>query len=409
MRGFYDYWWLEEPWRYAIDKRDDRQWLVAALQDYDLQLRDAYALNLLRKCLTGRSDIRYRYARAWTIGNDEPLPPGQDVVFLARPKLFGLSGFGACARPIERFMCGRIIDPPERRTGDTICYGDRQFTRRRLGEWTEDYRRYDRDYGVFAYRTEEIDGERRQLIALAGLGGLATLLLAVVLAHPRLRRELAQQARCIAPLNARRHRPQEWIEVLIRFELDDASKLDDLLNTLEESLHRPRYEESTFHFKSQVEVVAVSTGAGGREIRYNDASDLADIMLELRPVGGRNGGRLRRIDDGRLIDLPHMRCVLLNRLVVDPDAPVEQLCAELEQERLPGETPEDPHGALRKLVWDLNNDLEPLLGIRPVQKSSKLQRYVLVGVRVEMKRETMPDARNQEGVRPATRVDRAPL
>jgi len=397
MRGFLDYLPLEEPWRRGIIKRVDRQWRVATLRDHDIRTRDGPALELVKKCLGDRSDIRYSYVQAWTAGDDEPLaqaqddeslPPGEDVVFLGRPKLFGwwpCLGIGKCARRFEQVMCGRVFDHPDGRAGDTIRYGNRRFSRHSIDEPAPGYRRYDSDYAVFVYRTLKIDGELRQAIALAGLGALGTLLLLVVLAHPRLRSELARQARRIAPLSAGRHKPEEWIEVLTRFEVRDRRRLGNLLNMLEESLRCPRHEESTFDFfLSQVEAVAVATRDGGREIRFSDPSDLAKIALELQPFSGRKGGGLRRVDDGRSIDLPHMRFALLHQLVTVPDSSPEQLCEVLEQERSRGETAEDPDGALRKLVHDLNNDLEPLVGSRPVQKCPKRLRYVLTGVRVEI-------------------------
>lgn len=377
MRGLHHYIWLEEPWRDAFVRIPDRRLLVAALYDKDYRLRDAYAHEILCKCLTGRSDVRYEFARAYGIGPPgDPPPAGDDFLFLGRAKPYTGSLWGEVAMRLEGRMCGRFLDPTTGLAADTIRYGKRQFTRREIDGSTPQWRRCDRDYAVFMYREEEVTGDRRRLAALAGLGSLGTLLLTAALAHPPLRRQLACQARAIAPLTVR-HRPNEWVEVLIGFRLRDHTYLDGLLARLEEVLSSRSTQSLTEIFEAKVEVVAVSTGNDTCGIYFND---VPDIHLELRPFGdGRRGGLLRRLDTNRAIKLPPLRAALLRELARAPEqATVEALCRVRAGERDRRGT----QGALRKLVHNLNNDLERLLDARPIRFDRKLHRYICDGVRV---------------------------
>ena len=76
----------------------------------------------------------------------------------------------------EREAHGRFNDPADLQTGDSITYGRHLFSRRELdGELDVRQRRFDRDYGVLLYRSREVQGCDRDLVAICGLGPLGTL------------------------------------------------------------------------------------------------------------------------------------------------------------------------------------------------------------------------------------------
>jgi hypothetical protein len=382
MRGHYTFDYLDNPWRDLFERDPNRRWLVGSPIDFDYNLRDAYAHYVVRSQLTARPDVRYVYSRAYGIsppGN--PPAPGDDHLYLGRPKLHMGSLWGDPARLLEGQMYGRFLDPPTGQVADTIRYGSRLFTRRHILGSTLLWRRYDRDYAVLMYREQQFHGEGRRLAALAGVGSLGTLLLSAALAHPLLRRQLAHQARAVAPLTIR-HRPTESIEVLIGFHLRQPTDLDVLLMRLDEILASPTSVSWTDTFEAKVEVVAVSTGNGQHAVFFND---LPGIALELSPLGeGRQGGLLRRLDTNGAIELTWLRTAVLREMALEPEqASIEALCRVLDRERPPGKAPRKPREALRKQICDLNRDLQRLqLDDDPIRYDRKVRRYIYHNVRV---------------------------
>src|SRR5437867_4242368 len=59
-----------------------RKWMVATLLNGDVDLRDAYALLLLKERLHGWRTVTYRYVRAWATEVSAPLPPDVDLLFI---------------------------------------------------------------------------------------------------------------------------------------------------------------------------------------------------------------------------------------------------------------------------------------------------------------------------------------
>jgi hypothetical protein len=322
------------------------------------------------------------YSRAYGIsppGN--PPAPGDDYLYLGRPKLHMGSRWGDPARLLEGHMRGRFLDPPTGQAADTIRYGARLFTRRHIPGSTQLWRRYDCDYAVLMYREQHFHGEPRRLAALAGVGSLGTLLLSTALAHPLLRRQLARQARAVAPLTVR-HRPTESTEVLIGFCLRQPTDLDDLLMRLDEILSSPSTPSWTDTFEAKVEAVAVSVGDGQHAVFCND---LPGIALELSPLGeGRQGGLLRRLDTNGAIELTWLRTAVLRELALEPErGSIDALCRVLERERPADSRPEEPREALKKLVCDLNRAMQRLqLDRGAIRFDRKMQRYICHNVRV---------------------------
>src|SRR5262249_28725344 len=138
-----------------------------------------------------------------------------------------------CGERLEGRMKGKFIEPAPGFPANTISYEGRRYTRREMADSTPEWRRYDRDYAVLVYRQAEVPGEPRRLAALAGIGSLGTLLLTTSLAHAPTRALLAQQARALAPLRDGVHRPSEWLEVLVGFQLREPSYLENLLSRLD--------------------------------------------------------------------------------------------------------------------------------------------------------------------------------
>jgi hypothetical protein len=321
----------------------------------------------VRRLLANRTDILCTFARAHGIRPGDPPARGDDYIVVGRPKLIA-SSYRA-ARRLEGGMYGEFVDSPTGSSGDTIWYGGRRFTQHEIAQSTPEWRRYDRDYGVFMYREEDFGGEERRLAALAGLGSLGTLLLTASLAHPPLCAQLARQANAIAPLTPL-HQPNVRVEVLVGFTLHEPAHVDGLVPRLNDVLELGRRQSLADIFSATVEAVAVCGGDGKKQVFLNE---LPGIQLDLRPRdGGRGGGLLQRLDTGRTITVSPDRFDLLRALADHPDPPIDALCRVLARKR----------GTLRKLVSDLNDDLEPFLGARPVRCDRKVKRVVCDGVRV---------------------------
>ena len=378
-----NYAWLENFWRDCIRPRRGRRWEVATLIDGDVALRDGYAHSLIRGCLRDRSDVDFRYIRAWSVYDDpDPLPPNVDVLFVGRPKPFAASRLGVLARRLEgKNMYGRFIDPNTGQTGNSVGYGPprggRFFTQHELEEPFGRYCRCDRDYGILMLRREGVGEDTRTLVAIAGLGALGTLLLTVILTDDTRRRRLIEQAGALAPLG-RHHLPRQGIEICVRVQVPDEEQLTTLLNGLSSGA-------PAFDFR--VDAVAVAMEDGKRDVRIRAARS-THVELQTGDASGR-GGHVRLAHTGQPVALSARRFALLRRLVEAPDqATKDALCRHLGlMKKRRGGRAQPNYATLQKLVFDLNKNLKKdhAVGernLRLVYFDRKKGRYVLDGAAV---------------------------
>lgn len=331
-----DYLWLRDFWQKLIAPRPGRRWEVAFLIDGDLALRDGVAYGLIREQLHGRRDVACRYVRAWEIDDDESeLGENVDFLLIGRPRLFTSPRFAPLAGRLEGNAYGRFSDRNAGRIGVAVTYGKRSFKRHEMEEQAEEYRRYDQDYGILLCRRENIKGEERHLVAIAGLGILGTLGLSVILTDERRRHELTRQVQEIAPLTER-HLPERHIEIGVRITVDGHKQLVSLLNNLSRG-------EPAFTF--QTEVVAVETTDGKSDIRF---LAFAEMPIELRTLEA---------------DLRHRpKCLALLRAILhEPDtATPNNLCLKLGFISKGRKSPpsDQERTRLAKLIHDLNTHLK---------------------------------------------------
>ena len=376
-----NYLWLENFWRDCIRLRRGRRWEVATLIDGDVALRDGYAHSLIRNCLQDRSDVDFRYIRAWSVYDDpSPLPPEVDVLFLGRPKPFAASRLADCAKRLEGRMYGDFVDPNTGQTGNSVRYGSpregRFFAQHELEEPFGRYQRCDQDYGILMYRRDRVGDDTRTLVAIAGLGTLGTLLLAVILADDTRRTQLVRQAGALAPLG-RHHLPGQCIEICVRVEVPGEEHLTNLLNIL--SSGAPA-------FQFQVDAVAVAMEDGKKDVRIREDGPTA---LELHAGDtGQRGGHVRLTHAGQAVALSGQRFALLQRLLDAPQqASKKELCRHLGllKKQRPGRRAEPNYNALQKLVFDLNKNLKKDQSVgernlRVVRFDRSEGRYVLSGL-----------------------------
>lgn len=381
------YGWLENFWRDCIRLRRGRRWEVATLIDGDVALRDGYAHSLIRHCLRDRSDVDFRYTRAWSVYDDsDPLPPEVDVLFLGRPKPFAASQLAECVKHLEGRgrMYGHFVDPNNGQTGNSVGYGPpregRYFTQHELEEPFGRYQRCDQDYGILMHRRDRVGDDTRTLVAIAGLGTLGTLLLAVILADDERRKQLAREAHALAPLG-QHHLWGQCIEICVRVEVPGEEHLSSLLNSL--SSGAPA-------FQFQVDAVAVAMEDGKKDVRIREDRPTA---LELHAGDTvERGGHVRLTHAGQAVALPAQRFALLQRLIDAPQqASKKDLCRHLGllTKPRPGRRAEPNYNALQKLVFDLNKNLKKDQSVgernlRVVRFDRTEKRYVLSGVAAPM-------------------------
>lgn len=365
-----DYEMLYEFWRDVVRRHDGRGWTVVASYDGDFWLRDAYAWGLVREALHGRDDVEYRYVNPALVA--EAAPESQrDLLFIGRPKLFTQSVFQPFAARLAVLAQGTFLDYPNGTPGDTLRYDAHTFRRHDLEAWPEHYRRSDIDYAVFQLVNEEVAGERRTLVSLAGLSAFGTACLAFLFAKPKLRARLAQQiAEMAALLKPKRNvpstadpqptaalQPRAYLEVCVRISVEGDAGLRRFLN------------DPAVDF--QVEAVAVR-GADRPAFR----EDTARIVLRPRA----KGGVVSIANTDKSLDVGGSRFGLLRWLVEHPEETrTEDLFAPL------GITPTDDRDAKRaasmrvaKTVHDLNVVLGGLDVFRERNAiESRKQRYVL--------------------------------
>ena len=120
MKSFSNYGWLEFFWELMIFEEFGFRWQLHTLFDGDFSLRDPLAHGLLRERLSNRSDIDYRFDRAWG-GNKELLPLGEreNLILLGRAKPFYGSRISPWSGYLESRGCGRFLDPTNGQAGGT--------------------------------------------------------------------------------------------------------------------------------------------------------------------------------------------------------------------------------------------------------------------------------------------------
>jgi hypothetical protein len=361
--AYVDYGWraqfgfLDTFWRDVIAPRPGREWLVGALFDGDLRVRDARALELVHERLHGRRDVRYRFVRAWLA---DPTAAGaySDVFFIGRPRAYNSSGLAAFSSLLERDAVAQFRDTSTGRTGNSIRYRGLTFSRHELVVPPEDgYRRCDRDYGVLLYRGGIEGDPERRLVAIAGLSMLGTLGLTLVLTDDARRAELLGQVRRLAPWTPGL-RPSESFEVCVRISVAGEEQLATFLNCPE--------------FRFQVEAVAV---AGG-EPAVRDAR-----AAEIELVPRADGSGILRIEGLGEADLSPARFELIRFLHEQPDrATADVLRQELKFGKHGGKRSDQ---ALTKLVHDTNRQvrrqIRGLGGAHVIRHRKKTGRYYLAG------------------------------
>ena len=346
-QAFARYQWLDRFWELVVGKESDRRWIVYTLYDGDLALRDALAHGLSRGRLNRRPDVQYRFVRAWQRDRTPAAPgPSTNVLFVGRPKPCAGSPLMPLATLLEDEAVGQFEDPNIGQTGNSIRYGHRVFSRREVGEPPGDFRRCDRDYGILLYRHAELaEGNVTSLVAIAGLGTLGTLGLAVILSDDVLRLRLRRQAERLAPLK-RWHRPDQWVELCVRIEVDGHEKLATLLNDIHDPQHRP--------FRFEVEAVAVPRRTGPAVF----VREPTTMELRLEPGQGRVAGGYVRAGDAPKVRLSKKRMEALVLVRNEPDrATPEELCRRLGFTRKNRPVQESDRRNLSKLTHDLNRAL----------------------------------------------------
>ncbi len=351
------YAWLTRFWDDVIARRDDRRWLVATLHDGHVWLRDPMAWSDVRHVLRPRSDVDFVHVRAWST---EPAKSysNTDFFLIGRPKPYIGTRFMPQAHALESKAVATFHDGPRGNPGKTVSYGPRITFRQHEIEASPEYPpRCDVDFGVLLYREDKIGTELCRLVAVAGVGQLATSLLTRILTDDVMRASLKHQVADIAPNPP--VSPEQHTEVCVRFEIAE----DDIEDFLDHG-----------RFKFQVEVVAF--GKGAVHTRRSERE------LTLVPYSALEGGGIVR-SDGNELKVPRERFLLLRRLVEAPEASTTpELCRYL------AETSNDPlgqapAGRLSKLVHDLNKSLHRLTGIEHIVRFSKKSEdkcYVLGGV-----------------------------
>lgn len=331
-------------WRDFIGKRG-RRWLVVVLHDGDLFPRDAVAYWALRECLRERTDVEFRFFRAWAPATDELSLDGVDILFLGRSRPVYNTSLGPPATRLEAMMKGKFRDPRTGTTSNSIWYGSRRFRRHELQVSPEEPRRCDLDYGILVWRSEKDGDAERRVVAIAGLSTLGTLGLTLILTDDGRRAELLRQVRELAPWKPE-WRPDQGGEICVRIDVGP-ERLPHFLNN------------PTFDFR--VEAVAVDGG----ETHVREAAATFEVFPRADGYGTMQL-------DGATARVSPARVELLRWLVDHPDeAGTKDLCAGLHR------TPR----TLAKLVHDLNASMSKripsLEHIRFVRYRKKLDSYVL--------------------------------
>ena len=381
MRFGANYLWVSDWWRDGVPARQDRRWIIAALVNGDLALRDGFAYGCFLRQLEGRKDIDYRHIHAWTVGGPtaRSLEPGQDVLLIGRPRPFFGSFLATCASRLEGGMAGRFVDLADGRAGDSIRYGNRIFSRHVFEESpTAPYRRCDVDYAVLVHRRETINGEDRDLWCCGGIGLLGTLCNAVLLFDAVRRRRLVTQIRELAPWHPR-HCPEDHFEACIRIDVRGGERLSGFLDAV------TRGDRHAFDFR--VDAVALGTEDGGKDVYLREKND-PDLEIECAESG--HGGRVRRCNGGTWIRVSPSRFELLRLLAEDPNNGKRQ--ALLRHFNILGpkedrEATAQEKNRLAKLAFDLSKFLsdDRLLGSkgnRSVRLDKKADCYTLGTLRV---------------------------
>jgi hypothetical protein len=378
MTPFQNYFWIKDFWDGVLSQRPGSRWQVLTCYDGDTFLRDGLAHALTRERLAGRTDVEYRFAKAWD-GDDETrgVEPGIDCLFLGRPKPFYASRYHALARRLERGSRGAFVDPNNGQAGGTIQYshdGSKHlFSRRELEGSTGAFRRCYVDYGLLLYR-HETEPEDRRLVSIGGLSSLGTLGMAVILASDLHREKLWQQVRQFASWRPR-HRAERAAELVVRIEVASEEALSRLMNGLDGP-------NGTLPFNFQAELVALATDNGEPAVYVKNPTDLE---LQIQPAErGRKGGYVRVVGTGAKVKLSRCRFQLIKLLLEAPnDGTRERLAEGLGYYDPSSEKLQDKHKRrLSKLVTDANKSLEEAglrgrKGKRPIYLKRKLGRYVL--------------------------------
>jgi hypothetical protein len=369
--------WFRDIWRDLLGPRRDRCWVIVVLKDGDFFLRDGLAYAWLYDSLRGRTDVTWRFVRAFMIDDRQlPLRPGEDLIILGRGRPIAGTALGPCVTILEGPAAGKFLDPKTGESADTIKYGDRRYTRRFLEEPPfSPFRRCDRDYGVFMLRQHGSGADQRTIVSIGGLGSLGTLILMFLLHDESFRRELARAINKLVKWTVH-HRPEQQFEICVRVEVDGEERLSRLLDALS------RGERDAFDYR--LEVVAVGTEGGKPDLFYRD-EDHSDLELRIDS----DGGSLRAAGKTTWVRIAPLRFAVLRALVEDPQhSTPADLCRRLNF--IPADRAE-PDGRQRnnlsRIIHDLNADLrsENLLGrrfTRAVRHCKKDGRYLLDGIQV---------------------------
>jgi hypothetical protein len=367
--------WFRDIWRDLLGYRPGRRWVVVVLIDGDIFLRDGLAYTLLYNCLRGRTDVTWRFVRAFMIDHRQlPLAPGEDLIILGRGRPIAGTALGPYVTILEGQAAGRFLDPKTGESANTIRYGDQRYTRRFLEEPPfSPFRRCDRDYGVFMLRQHGNGADQRTIVSIGGLGSLGTLILMFLLHHESCRRELARAINKLVHWKVH-HQPEKQFEICVRAQVDDDERLSRLLDCMS------RGELDVFDYR--LEVVAVGTESGKPDLFFR-REDHIDLELRIDAAGG----SVRGAGKTAWVRMAPLRFAVLLALVEDPQhtTPAD-LCRRLRF--MPADQTE-PDGRQRnnlsRIIHDLNADLssEDLLGrrfTRAVRHCKKDGRYFLDGI-----------------------------
>jgi hypothetical protein len=339
------YVFLRDFWKRVVAPAPSRHTIVATLREGDLWLRDGYAVALVRESLHRVDRVEYRHVRAWGRDAVDPLP-SSDIVILGRHAIYFHSALRDHVNALEPTMRG-VFDPGARGAlGNSLSYKTKKhrhvFVRHDLEQSPEGHRRSDLDYAVLQIAKVTSASEERRMICLAGISGLGTTGLAMILADPGRCKELAAQVEETGPRLATEDVP-DYFELCVRIKVADDIALEHFLDRRE--------------FEFEVEVVIV----GNEEPRLRD--ERTDLTVRQTYDGK---GEVTVKGDAQPLTLSKGRYRLLRRLIESPDATTTpELCAVFD---IP-----DPSGSgavlLAKRVHDLNaalRKLAPFQNMRPV-------------------------------------------